>query len=179
MADLTDLTPLQGRTLTLGGIVTEQKELISKKDIPFGRVRLEDFTGSYELTLFGNAWATHKGKFTVGYFLYLEAEVRPRRYREGELELVILSVRFLSDVKETIIHQLTVTVELVMLSRAVIDGLSDILSRHPGKATLAFEVRRSDKPMQAQLRSASHRIEVTEEILDFIRSQPGLDFRIN
>ena len=179
MTDLGDLQPLQGRRLTLGGIVTEQKELISRKNNPYGRVKLEDYSGSYELTLFGNDWVNNKGKYTVGYFLYIEAEVRPRRYKEGELELGILSVQLLPDVKDTLIHQLTVLMELTAINSALIVGLSEVMRQNPGKVPLAFEVKRTDQPMKAQLRSTSVSVNVTEEMLKYIKDQPGLDFRLN
>ena len=179
MADLGDLQPLQGRRLTLGGIVTEQKELISRKNNPYGRVKLEDYSGSFELTLFGNDWVNNKGKYTVGYFLYIEAEVRPRRYKEDELELGILSVQLLPDVKDTLIHQLTVLAELTAINSSLIVGLSEVMKQNPGKVPLAFEVKRTDQPMKAQLRSTSVSVNVTEEMLKYIKDQPGLDFRLN
>ncbi len=179
MADLGDLQPLQGRRLTLGGIVTEQKELISRKNNPYGRVKLEDYSGSFELTLFGNDWVNNKGKYTVGYFLYIEAEVRPRRYKEDELELGILSVQLLPDVKDTLIHQLTVLAELTAINSSLIVGLSEVMKQNPGKVPLAFEVKRTDQPMKAQLKSTSVSVNVTEEMLKYIKDQPGLDFRLN
>jgi len=179
MADLGDLQPLQGRRLTLGGIVTEQKELISRKNNPYGRVKLEDYSGSFELTLFGNDWVNNKGKYTVGYFLYIEAEVRPRRYKEDELELGILSVQLLPDVKDTLIHQLTVLAELTAINSSLIVGLSEVMKQNPGKVPLAFEVKRTDQSMKAQLKSTSVSVNVTEEMLKYIKDQPGLDFRLN
>jgi len=179
MVDLADLQPLQGRKLTMGGIVTEQKELYTKRNMPYGKVKIEDFTGTYELTLFGNEWVNTKGNYTVGYFLFLEAEVRPRKFKETELELAILSVQLLPNVKDTLIQQLTVIIELAELNDALVLDLDNIMRKNPGKVQLGFEVKQAGLPMRAQLRSASCRVNVTEEMVNFIKNQPGLDFRLN
>lgn len=179
MADLGDLQSLQGRTLTMGGIVVEQKELRTKRDMPYGKVVLEDFTGTHELTFFGNDWMNNKGKCSVGYFLYIEAEVRPRKYKETELELGILSIRLLPEVKDTLIHQLTVIIELSALSESLILDLSDMMKANPGKVALNFEVHTSGQSMKAKLGSRSSRVNVTDDMISYINNQPGLDFRLN
>ena len=179
MADLGDLQSLQGRTLTMGGIVVEQKELRTKRDMPYGKVVLEDFTGTHELTFFGNDWMNNKGKCSVGYFLYIEAEVRPRKFKETELELGILSIRLLPEVKDTLIHQLTVIIELSALSESLILDLSDMMKANPGKVALNFEVHTSGQSMKAKLGSRSSRVNVTDEMISYINNQPGLDIRLN
>ncbi|MBR4433670.1 MAG: DNA polymerase III subunit alpha [Bacteroidaceae bacterium] len=179
MADLSDLQPLQGRTLTLGGIVVDQKELRTKRDMPYGKVMLEDFTGTYELTLFGNDWMNNKGKFGVGYFLYIEAEVRPRKFKENELELAVLSIRLLPEVKDSLIHQLTVLCELTALEESVVLDMAGLVKSHPGKVKLRFEVRHPGNTMKAELSSRSCHVEVTEDLINYIKNYPGLDFRLN
>ena len=179
MSDLGDLQPLQGRTLTLGGIVVDQKELRTKRDMPYGKVMLEDFTGTYEFTFFGNDWMNNKGKFGVGYFLFIEAEVRPRKFKENELELAILSARLLPEVKDTLIHQMTVKAELGALDESAILDFAGLVKNNPGKVVLHFEVRDAGSAMKAELSSRSYRMNVTDELITFIQNQPGFDFHLN
>lgn len=51
--ELEDLENLVDRELTIGGIVSGYKEGRTKKGNPYGRVVIEDYTGSYEFVLFG------------------------------------------------------------------------------------------------------------------------------
>ena len=45
---------LKGREMLLGGIVTDFREGMTKTGKPYGVVKIEDFTGSGEIALFGN-----------------------------------------------------------------------------------------------------------------------------
>ena len=48
MAELADLTPLQNRDLTMGGIVTAVREGYTKTGKPYGIAKVEDYSGSAE-----------------------------------------------------------------------------------------------------------------------------------
>ena len=56
MTDLKDLEQFVNMDLTLGGMVTAVRKGISKTGKPYGIVTMEDFTGAYELALFGQDW---------------------------------------------------------------------------------------------------------------------------
>jgi len=179
MIDLADLTPLQGRPITMGGIVIEQKEFYTKRNVPYGKVRIEDFTGTYELAIFGNDWMNNKGKYGVGYFLYLEAVVRPRKYKESELEIAVQSVQLLPEVKDTLIHKLTVTLELEALTKSFILDLASIVKNNPGKTPLNFTITHAGRPMKAELSSRSCRVDVSDELVTYLQSQPDVEFHLN
>lgn len=59
MAELADLTPLQNRDLTMGGIVTECVRGIPRRK-PYGIAKVEDYSGSAEFAFFGNEWVEKK-----------------------------------------------------------------------------------------------------------------------
>ena len=88
-------------------------------------------------------------------------------------------MQLLPDVKDTLIHQLTVLMELTAINSALIVGLSEVMRQNPDKVPLAFEVKRTDQPMKANLKSTSVSVNETEEMLTYIKDQPGLDFRLN
>ena len=57
MADLKDLEQFVNMDLTLGGMVTAVRKGHLKTGKPYGIVTMEDFTGAYELALFGRRLA--------------------------------------------------------------------------------------------------------------------------
>ena len=50
MADLEDKTALASREITMGGIVTSVRRGISKNGNPYGIAKIEDYSGSGEMT---------------------------------------------------------------------------------------------------------------------------------
>lgn len=60
MAELADLTPLQNRDLTMGGIVSAVREGYTKTGKPYGIAKVEDYSGSAEFAFFGNEWVEKK-----------------------------------------------------------------------------------------------------------------------
>ena len=77
MADLKDLEQFVNMDLTLGGMVTAVRKGISKTGKPYGIVTMEDFTGAYELALFGQDWPTWGSYMDVGNTLYITAKCQP------------------------------------------------------------------------------------------------------
>ena len=179
MADLGDLVPLKDKKLKMGGLVVDQKELFTKRNQPYGKVKIEDFSGTYELALFGEDWTRLKNMMCIGYFLYLEGEARPRRFREDELELHIDSVQFLPTVKENLISKLTIQIRLSDLDSTLIAELSAIIKEHPGNVSLEFVVDGADRQSKARLASRSVKVNVCDELINYIKNTPGLEFKLN
>ncbi|MBQ8608113.1 MAG: DNA polymerase III subunit alpha, partial [Bacteroidaceae bacterium] len=66
MKELEDLTKLPNQEVTLGGIVTSVREGTTKKGNPFCIARMEDYSGSAELPLFGQDYMDWTRYMKVG-----------------------------------------------------------------------------------------------------------------
>ena len=180
IAELSDPEPLKEKKLiTMGGMVIDRKELFTKRNQPYGKVKIEDFNGTYEFAIFGEDWQRLKNSMCVGYFLYMEAEMRPRKYHEDELELHINTVQLLPDVKDSLVRDLTIVVPLEMLDSTLINELSAIINENPGNTRLFFEIQGTDRQMRTRFGSHSVRVNVTEDIINYVKNQAGLEFRLN
>ncbi len=74
--EVADKKELMGRgDITVGGIVTNVRESMTKKGKPCGFVMLEDFEGSGEIALFGEAWGRWRGMFSIGASVYIKAQI--------------------------------------------------------------------------------------------------------
>ena len=178
MADLTDLTPLQGKTLTMGGIVTEFHEGMTKKNKPYGKVKIEDLSGTSDFVFFDN-WVQFSNLLRPNYFVYLEGQVAPKKYKQEELELRIDSVRLLPDVKDSLIRSITISLNLEDLDEEVVNELEAIVSSHPGKTDVLFEIQTADRKYNASLRSRSKKVEVTSDLINYVKNKEGLNFQLN
>ena len=179
MADLSDLTPLQNQELILGGIVTGVREGYTKTGKPYGIAKVEDYSGVAEFAFFGNEWVEKKNYFMEGMFLFMRGKCQPRQWRQEEWEVKINSIELLPDVKDRVIERLTITAPLLAVDDQMIMELSSLVKESPGTAELCFYIRDEDGQMHVSLMSRTLKISVRKELVNYLKSQPLLDYKIN
>ena len=179
MADLVDLTPLQNHDLILGGIVTAVKEGMTKKGSPYGRVKMEDFSGAAEFVFFGDDWVGKKNYFAEGMFLYLIGKCQPRKWQPDEWEVKINGVKLLSDVKDDDIQKITVSVPLSFITNEFVLEFSELIRNNPGKVDLSFVICDDDGQNRLSMQSRTMKVSLKKDIVIYIKNRPQLDYKIN
>ena len=176
MSELSDLIPLQNRDLTLGGIVTEG---YTKTGKPYGVAKVEDYSGGAEFAFFGNEWVEKKNFFMEGMFLFMRGKCQPRQWKQEEWEVKINTIELLPEVKDNLIEKLTIKVPLSAVNEEMITEISSLAKSNPGKTKLYFYVRDEDGQMYVNLFSRSVEIAVRKDFVNYLKSQPVLDYKIN
>ena len=179
MTDLVDLTPLQNHDLILGGIVTAVKEGMTKKGSPYGRVKMEDFSGAAEFVFFGDDWVGKKNYFAEGMFLYLIGKCQPRKWQPDEWEVKINGVKLLSDVKNDDIQKITVSVPLSFITNEFVLEFSELIRNNPGKVDLSFVICDDDGQNRVSMQSRTMKVSLKKDIVIYIKNRPQLDYKIN
>ena len=180
--ELADVGNLAGREdVTIGGIVTSVRTGFTKTGKPFGIVTLEDFVGSGELALFGEAWGDKSGFFTVGASVYVTGKVKPRfSYNpDGPKDLGITGVEFLQTIKERAIDRITISLTSDLLDDQVVEELGELIEAHPGKTKLFFQLHDLTGKNHVLLKSTSKMVDVKSELIQYIEQSPALDYKIN
>jgi len=180
--ELADVANLAGREdVTIGGIVTAVRTGFTKNGKPFGIVTLEDFVGSGELPLFGEAWGEKSGFFTIGASVYITGKVRPRfSYNpDGPKDLGITGVEFLQTIKERAIDRITISMTADLLNDEVVTELSELIAAHPGKTNIFFQLHDLTGKNHVLLKSTTKTVDVKSELIQFIEQTPALDYKIN
>ena len=180
--ELADVGNLAGREdVTIGGIVTAVRTGFTKTGKPFGIVTLEDFVGSGELALFGETWGDKSGFFSVGASVYVTGKVKPRfSYNpDGPKDLGITGVEFLQTIKERAIDRITISLTSDLLDDQVVTELGELISAHPGKTKLFFQLHDLTGKNHVLLKSTTKMIDVKSELIQYIEQSPALDYKIN
>ena len=176
--------------VTLGGIVTGvQTRFSAKTNKPWGIVTLEDFEGPDELVLFGDDWLNLNGKFIEGAAVYVTGKMTPRfRFQEDSpKELKISNVELLQTIKDRAIERITisVTTDMVgedgqnMLNDRVITELGELIVNSPGSTQLYFLLHDATGKKHVMLRSSSKSVDVRSELIQYIKQNEALDYKIN
>ena len=164
--------------VTIGGIVTSIRVGESKTGNPYGIVKMEDFTGSGEIPLFGRDWLTYRSFFMEGASLFIRLKFEPHRFKPGVFNLVISSVELLAEIKDQLIQKITFEVPLDKLTVAMVEDLAEIVKENPGNADLVFNIHAADNT-QLSLLSRQTKLHVGLPIVQFIREHPDINIHIN
>ena len=162
----------------IGGIVTEIKSGTTRTNMPYGIVKMEDYSGAGELKFFGQDWLQFRHFFMEGTSLFIKAKAQPRQYKPSEYELKVGSVELLTDVNESVIGKIRLSVPLESLTKSIVEDLVDLAKANPGKAELYFEISSYDK-MRVTLLSKTFKVMVNKELMHYIQDHPELTVRVN
>lgn len=177
-ADLNHKEQFANQDITLGGIVTEIRDGVGKRGNPYGFVRMEDYSGSDELRLFGNEWIEWRNYFIVGAPLYIRAKCQPRQWNPSEFELKINTIELMSVVKENNIEKLIVSIPIMALDETFVMELSSEFNKHPGKTEVFFKITDNDGQF-LDFRSTEKKISVEKDLIAYLKSNTALGYKIN
>lgn len=135
------MKPSKNKDITFGGIVIDYRTALTKKGTSCGFLKIEDYSGAEELALFGQDFIDY-GKYGInGMFILVHARCQRSRYNPDRVDLKITSIELLQDVKDKLLHSLTINMSIDAVNRGIIKSLSDFLpAAHQHKSDLYFQI---------------------------------------
>ena len=178
LADTQDLTPLNGREVTLSGVVTSVTPLSTKDGRKYARFVLEDYNSQHEFTLFSKDYDKFGMLIEKDNFLCLRGKVQPRPYREPmELEYKITSIQHLADVAENI-DTIRIELDIHDINPALIEMITTAAKQSKGKASLCFTIADHSNDVKVKLRSRTLKVEPSTEFINFLETN-DINYFIN
>ena len=178
VVELNEKENLQGKDLMFGGIVTDYREGMTKKGSPYGIIKIEDFTGSGEIALFGNNYINYSKYGKQGMYLLIKGRIEDP-YNNGRLSLSIGSINLLQDVKENLIEKICITVPIHDLDKPMLNEISILIKNNPGQSMLYFKVIDGENHITQNFFSQNIRLNVSRQLIDFLQTNENIDFKIN
>ncbi|HLP05016.1 MAG TPA: DNA polymerase III subunit alpha [Paludibacter sp.] len=191
---LKDLESLQGKSLKIGGMVTNTRVGISKAGNQYGIFTLEDYAGAFEFALFGKNYIEF-GKYMIkDLYLFITAVVQEKgadfKYKKvesnpdipKELELKIQKIEVFSDIKDKLINTLTLTMPIQQLSEEFATEMADMFLENKGNLNLYIQVVDEFSPNRVVLFARQHRIEMNKKVyhkLKLAQAEGYLDFQVH
>ncbi len=178
LSQMEDLAALMNREISIAGIVTDAKVLTTKKGTHYGRLTIEDFTDSWELTLFGKDFTDNRNFFFKGYAILIKGRVEANRFRNNEPALTVKSIHMLSEVRDEMIKLLTISIPVDEVTDDMVDELRNLSTENKGKVPLRFRVVDRESNLSVEMFSRSHRVAVTSEFIGHLQKM-DLNFKVN
>ena len=175
----------------VGGIITEAEQRVSQKGNPYGRYTIEDYTGSYQFVLFGNAYQQFAHMMLKDLYVLVTGVIQQRNagqrwFKEqadevAEYEFMVQNITMLSDVQEQRTEGINLQLSLDRLNQEMIDELKEKITANPGKSRLHISVYNPINRHYISMTSRAHSVHVTPIFYRWLREkrQEGtLDFNI-
>ena len=168
----------KNQTGLFGGVITNAEQLRSQKGNPYGRYTIEDYTGSYQFVLFGNAYTQFAHLMLKDLYVLVTGVVQQKgagmkwfkegKDEEAEFEFVVQRVDMLSEVQDNRTDGLTIRLSLDAVTPETIDELADMVDANPGKGRLHVSVYNPLNRQNVALTSRNHAIRVTPKFYKWL-----------
>ena len=164
--------------ICVAGLVTEYKPLLTKKGAPYSRTVLEDYSGSYELTLFSKDHEAYFSYMIPHQALFIEGSIeekyslRPEERAQGKTVPYVFKVKsitMLGNVCESMVKAFGINIETPMLTPEFRKGLVKVIKSHVGKIPLEVFFFDPETRYRIQLKSNKYQVSVSTELINDLR----------
>lgn len=179
IGEMQDLYSAKGKDLRVAGMVSQVEHRFTKTGKPFGTITIEDYHDNITFFLFGEEYPKFKPYMTEGWFLFAQCRVQSRRWKEDELEMKLVSVELLSEIKEKALRSVVLTVQAKDVSELLLERIEDLSEEYKGKHHLKFVVEDPREGYKVELRSKKFKVNLEDAFLNRLKQIPELELQIN
>ena len=180
-ADLADLGNWVGKEFRIGGIVTEAKDGVSQRNgDPYGRMTLEDYSGSFPLQLYKDEFLKYKNYFQKDLFIYMKGRVSQfsRMNPDGSMytsrpKVTITEMMMLSEVLPKYTKLIKFTVRLGSISMPFCKELKALAEKHKGNIPMEAKIIDLEHDLSLTMKSRDLRVD-PKEFLPILSQMPGV-----
>lgn len=145
LAELKDLRPIVGKTVSFGGMITEEDHRTSAKGKPWGMFVIEGYDESYQLRLFNDDYLKNRHLLFRNNFVYVKATIREgwidkRTGQPGDPRLQVMDIKSLHDVMESYAKELMLRLEIKDFNENKLKEIYTLLEQNKGKRKVVFEI---------------------------------------
>ena len=149
------LTPNQwiekraGQPLHLGGIIVAAEDRMSQKGNPWGKYTIEDYTGSYQFSVFGETYQRFAAFLKPNVYVYLTGVIqqrgahmkwfKPKPVEEAEYEFALQQVQLIQDAQKDL-QSITLQIPIENVQPDLIDSLTEMTQKYPGNTPLHIQI---------------------------------------
>ena len=164
----------KARKTAVAGIVTDVKQITTRTGSPGGRIVLEDYSGTYELALFGKDYEAYMSYMKLHEQLFLEGEIAERfrlkpedaaKGKKPPYAFKIKKITLLGNVAEDMVKSFTINIDSTQLNEKFRKGLVRVIKDFSGKTRLSVYLRDARTGYRVELFSKKFGVTVCSDLL--------------
>lgn len=158
----------------VAGFVISSSQMTTKTGKPWSKTVIEDFSGSYELALFGKDHENFMSYMQLHNTIFIEGEIDEKYYIKPEdraqgktspYGFRIKKIMLLGNVTETFIKGFAINISTPMLSPEFRERLVGIIKKHKGNVPLSMFLYDPEKKWNIEFLSRKFKVGVTAEFI--------------
>lgn len=161
-----------GKHAVLGGLVTNVKTTLDKKQNPMAFVTIEDTAGQAEGVVFSDVLKKAGGKIEEDTVLLLEGKVSRRNSADGKL--LVNSIVQVDDESIAKSKELHIFIDMDRMSADELDDLRNLMLNNKGEAKLFFNMKQNGKSA-CTIRSRTLSVKLNRDLLSRLSKTIGAD----
>ena len=169
--------------VAVAGFVTNAEHINTGNGRPWSKTTIEDFSGSYELKLYGKDHEAFMSYMTLHNTLFIEGEIDERYYIKPEERaqgktspygFKVKKIMLLGNVTDTYIKGFAISITTPMLTPEFREALVKMIKRNKGNVPLTMMLHDPEKGWNIEFLSRKFKVGVTA---DFIKEVERLRLR--
>ncbi|HEY9046973.1 MAG TPA: DNA polymerase III subunit alpha [Ohtaekwangia sp.] len=177
-SQLSELDPLLGRELKLGGIVSLVEHRTTKTGKPFGKFTLEDYNGNYSFVLFGEDYLKFKNFMNTGWFLFIEGAVVKNNWGQQNVEFKIRNIDLLNEIGIKRSKGVQLKVNSREITKDLIGKIEGICQEYAGNTPLYLKIRDEQENIYLDLISRRFRVNPVNDMVKMMKKAGELEVEV-
>jgi DNA polymerase-3 subunit alpha len=173
LGELSNLTN-PARAFRLAALVTGAQQRVSRQGNRFGVLTLEDFSGKFELTLFGDQYVKYASYFETGNCLFVQGRFEKHPYRD-DWNFRVSDICLLETVKRVLTRRIQMNIAASVFQVEHLDFLAENVRKYPGKVQLKFVFHDKKDQKTVVLSTLDKGFEMNDEMAEFLLEHPELE----
>ena len=170
----------------IAGFITSTEVKTSRTGNPFAKTTLEDFSGTYELALFGKDYETFMPYLTEHTAIYVEGEIKEAYFSKSDdkekttnapYKFRVKKISLLGNIGDALLSGFTIELSTPMVSADFRKHLMSVVKA--SKGTVPFSILLSDPKTQyvIEFQSRKYQVAVTADFISEIKNL-GLRYKV-
>jgi DNA polymerase III subunit alpha len=155
----------KNKDVKIGGIVTNVNERQTKKGDKYANLTLEDFNGSFEMTLWSKEYMEFASYCHMGAFLYVQGKVQPRYSDPSQFEFRPTAFSLLSELRGKLCKGVKIEMPLDKINTLLMDNLEKVVTKNVGKHELKVLIREPVENISFEMFSRKFKIDPSNDFL--------------
>jgi len=157
-SELNELESMIGRETKLGGIVSGVEHRTTKTGKPFGKFTLEDYSGNYTFTLFGEDYLKFRNFMNIGWFLFIEGAAVRNTWGQQNLEFKIRNMDLLNELGIKRSKGVQLKINATDITKEMIGRIEDVCNEYTGNTPLYLKIQDAGENINLELLSRKFRV---------------------
>lgn len=162
-----------GSAVTVGGIITSFKPHVQRNGKPMAFLELEEFDGSIELLVFGEAFEKFRHLLTVDAMVLVHGKIG-KRDNEDKAKLKVDNCVALSEARDLLAKSIHLRLITQGLEPEFLQEIKDIAAGAPGTCSLVMHLVTSEQNEYC-IKSKQCRVSAAREVIEALRGRLGKD----